>query len=323
MGTTVSIALHAAETTIPRAFQHLVQRMLLQGAGPRVYFYERFGYEDPHDLGIDALTRLEAVATSIVTSHRAIRVEMVYTLASGRGIVLDLNLYGKEFNLGWDVCYDGHIRLTLGLKPLSRPLKDALDDEPSPPQARLADLAEHVIMDSEALFFHACGAHDPTADIQHGAMYLECGWPSAEGCAMVYHRAAPEFARDFARIYAHYHWGISTPLLLERDVWQFQETDMAALRTYEPLEEAARKQPDRDIFADHEQLAFFSALDQETAQRLSALPAERIRALLHEVYQHEPELTCYDFGAQGLALTADPLSNVWRAYAYLGRAAPL
>ncbi|HMA37044.1 MAG TPA: hypothetical protein VKY74_21490, partial [Chloroflexia bacterium] len=219
MSTTIAIGAHVDPTHRPEAFVALIQRLLT-----RSYWVNALTHDKRWSHGLKAVApdlsapELLALARSITASDQALECEIAYQLTPQRTIAISVFLCGTQFLSGKEVLLNGPIRLSMGHNELARPLYNI------PPEQRtreeLTRLGMETLQDAEFLFFHVCGVLEKseTADrLEHAAMYQESGWPSPAQAGMVFHRQAREFARDFLRIYAEYHWQVPIPTTLGRN----------------------------------------------------------------------------------------------------------
>ncbi|ELS01077.1 hypothetical protein Xen7305DRAFT_00007780 [Xenococcus sp. PCC 7305] len=160
-------------------------------------------------------------------------------------------------------------------------------------------------------------------------MYYEAGWPCPLMSQMVYHKNPQEFARDFERIYADYHCGIPIPLLLppEMNIWQLSLQEIAELNEYKGFarrsgrkypagyksfskpQEFLPKQKETDI------MNFLEGLNKEKVQKLSKLPASKIKAKFAQIAEKElVEVRYRDYQERGAVLITGANLSVWRAY---------
>lgn len=322
MSTTISISLYAEPANIPEAFRALVERMLRRSILSTSVLRSKYAHREGRVLATYQLKRqLPALAATLPASDQGLEIQLEYELISGRRIALDLLLHGVGYEDGLEVQQSGPMTLRFSHSQLAQPLADLLSPNRVPTTVpALAQAGVEVLRDGEELFLRACGLlQDEVQDsmIQHGAMYLEAGWPSPAACAMVFHREVQEFGRDVARIYREYNHGLLIPMTLSDriDVWEVDKRPSGYLA-----------KPGRNNRAFYQQFSdppngsliqFLEQLDQRNVRKLSVLPRPQLKALLIAATQTLLDVESYDFNDQGLVLVTDPLSSVWRVYDYL------
>lgn len=355
MGLTLSIACHAEEGKVSKAYVALLNRILAQGSIKKVELHENYprgsdGYL-PEIIPSDSLTStISDLAESLVMSRNALIIEILYNLPSGKAIPLSVDFYGRSFDtlefdgvnygVGTRVRDESHILITLSFNLLARELRDLYRDM----NATGMEVSESVLLQTENktvedainIFFTACGLSEEShveTYIDHAAMFHEYGWPSPVCCQMIYHKNLQEFSRDFERIYAGFNWGILTSHLLEPDIdiWQFSSTGIEGvklssgsdpgrnyLESYRYFSKPQGFSPD---FKEDDIVKFLESLDEETTKKLSKLSVKFMKEALQDAEDYLPEILYWDKGSRGAALTTGTLLSLWRAYQHVAQLA--
>lgn len=351
MSMTISMSFFPSEGNRVKAFASMIRRLLPNAEICKIQKHEqRYRY---HSKQLDfetLMSTLEAPGSeSFADSEDSFSIRLSYnTLVSGEPVPLDLELYGKGYQMGLYVRDDSCIRLHAQDSGLWSSLKSIERDMSwtgleVPDHLQMAAW-EKTSGDTEVLFLQACGFSsikdaagwsweiDKETYIDHAAVYYESGWGDPLTCQMVYHRDPQEFAKDFERIYADYHWGIAMPLLyvLNRDIWQLSDSEIASLNEYKGFARRSGKQYPGSYkyfskprkFAPEmnelDALNFIETLDKDKIQQLVKLPVSHIKKVFSAIAESElPEVRYRDFDEQGSVLLSIPRMSIWRAYQYL------
>ena len=356
MSKTISMSFFPSKGNSIKAFASMVRRITSDNSIQKIKWHKKYCDFNSEKIDFDTLmsTIESPESESLAESKDSFAVQLGYTTASGELIPVDINFYGKSYQLGITVRDDSSLQVLTEDSDLWRLMKSISRDMSwtglDAPEHLKAEAVEKANKDSELLFLKCCGFSLKQEDssswkwnyeeenyIEHGAMYYESGWSCPLRCQMVYHKDPKEFAKDFERIYADYHWGVSMPLLygLEKDIWQLSETEIASLNTHQlnkqksvsrrcgkkypggykyfsrPLE-FAPEQTEMDA------VNFVESLDKKKVQQLSQLPVSYIKDVFSAVAESElPEVRFHDFGEHGMVLLSGANLSVWRAYRYL------
>lgn len=319
MSTTISISLYAEQDCVPKLLYDLIDRMGKQSLIRGIKLHEGFYLKNVEEVNAQDRQHLMGVAEKIQFSNRMLRLDMGYQLRSGREVGIDVVVPGTKFERGHEFAVNGPLTISLSLNAVSRPLKDLVEQpDYRRDEAKLLTISTAVQRDWDEIFFRACGVQEVNPErccVEHGAMYLELGWPSAVGCAMLYHQDKKEFARDFLRVYREFFLGDTLPKMLAEDFDLedglagngSQRNDRVSLAFYKQFDT-----PGGDSLVE-----FLNDLDVETARSLAQLSGEEVDELLQEASKEIIDIAYFDFGSDGGALVASPLASVWRAYQYI------
>ncbi|MEM7759536.1 MAG: hypothetical protein AAF298_15630 [Cyanobacteria bacterium P01_A01_bin.40] len=350
MSKTITMSFFPAEGNRVKAFALMIRRLLTNAEVCKIRRHEqRWRYESPQ-LDFDTLMSILETpeSESFADSEDSFSVVLQYKLASGELVPLDLDFHGIGYQMGHTVRNDSCIELSAQDSGLWRSLKQISRDIVwtglDVPEHIKSAAAEKANLDTELLFLHACGfIHNQAPEsysweieeetyIDHAAVYYESGWSSPLLCQMVYHKDPYEFAKDFERIYADYHWGITMPLLysLKKDIWQLSKSEIASLNEYKGFARRCGKeyQGDYKYFSRQRELApelaeldsvnFVESLDQSKIQQLVKLPVSHVKEVFSAIAESElPEVRFRDFDEQGMVLLSGAYMSIWRAYLYL------
>ena len=350
MSKTIAMSFFPSKGNRIKAYASMIRRLLPNAVVCKIRRHEqRQRYESPQ-LDFDTLmSMLEAPESeSLADSEDSFSVVLGYTSASDESVTLDLNFYGKGYEMGHYARDDSSIMLTAQDSGLWRSLKNIMWDKVltglDAPEHLIAAAAEKANLDTEVLFLQACGFTlnqgaesysweiEEETYIDHAAVYYESGWACPLTCQMVYHKNPQEFAKDFERIYADYHWGITMPLLyaLDKDIWQLSKSEIASLNEYRGFARRCGKEypggykyyskPQK--FAPElnelDAVNFVESLDKDKIQQLVKLPISHIKEVFSAVAESElPEVRFRDFDDKGMVLVSGVKMSVWRAYLYL------
>lgn len=313
MSTTISISLYEKPENVPKLLGALL-RSLEERSIPRgIELHEGFYLQNVQRIEVRNSAHIEELMWENKDSNKMLNFNMSYQLLSNRKVGIDLKVPGCKFNNGHNYAENGPITISLSLNDISRPLKDLIR-QPNHrfDEKELLEVSELVQRDWDEVFFRACGLYtalDRTHYAQHGAMYIESGWPSAIGCSMLYHRDKREFAADFLRIYREFNFGENMPDLLvsenrinkTKDVNYDKESNLAFYKQFDSYQEVSI-------------IDFLYQLDMENVLALSSLPVEDIDMLLQESSNELIDVKYCNFGEKGGALISSPLHSVWRVY---------
>ena len=356
MSTTISMSFFPSEGNTVKTFASIIRRLIpdVEAINSIKRHKKYWKYESPQ-LDLDTLMSIIGSPGSehLADSEDSFAVELGYTLASGKQIPLDINFYGKGYEMGLYARDDSNIRLTAQDGDLWRSLKTIARDMSwtglDVPQHLKIAAWEKVNLDTELLFLKACGFTlnqgseswdwDIEAEnyIDHAAIYFECGWPCPLRCQMVYHKNPQEFVKDFERIYADYHWGIAMPLLyaLDQDIWQLSKSEIVSLNEHQLTKQkrvakrCGKEYPEgykyfsrpREFapeLTELDAINFVESLAKNKIQQLVKLPLSHIKEVFSAVAESElPEVRYHDFDEQGMVLLTGAYMSIWRAYLYL------
>ena len=350
MSKTISMSFFPSEGNQIKAFASMIRRLLPSAEVCKIQRHEQHLRHESPQLDFDTLMSLfEALESeSLADSEDSFSVVLGYTSASGELVTLDLHFYGKGYEMGHYVRDDSSIRLTAQDSGLWRSLKSIMWDRVltglDAPEHLIAAASEKANLDTELLFLQACGFNlnqgeeswsweiEEETYIDHAAVYYESGWSCPLTCQMVYHKNPQEFAKDFERIYADYHWGITMPLLyaLNKNIWQLSKSEIASLNEYRGFARRCGKEypGDYKYFSKPRKFApdmneldainFIESLDKNKIQQLVNLPVSHIKEVFSAIAESElPEVRFHDFDDKGMALVSGVKMSVWRAYLYL------
>jgi len=348
---TISISLFTKDDNFVKAFADLVGYLTAKSDYIKIKRFQKYEITQGEELDLETLMAIleSPDSESLIYSEDAFSVDMRYTLASGAQTHLDINFYGKGYKGGHSARDNSSLRVTIGesglwqaRKETFRYTQDSDFDIPeylrgleikglTVPKHIRGELSGQINRDSEILFLKICGLweEDHESYIDHGVMYYEYGWPCPLTSQMVYHKNPQEFARDFERIYAKYHWGIPVPLLLlpEMDIWQLSQKEIAELNEYKGFaKRSGKKYPGDYKYVSRRQkflpeqreediMNFLEALDKEKVQKLSKLPPSQIKEKFTEIAEQElVEVRYRDYQEKGAVLITGANLSVWRAY---------
>jgi hypothetical protein len=347
---TITISIFS-KTDIVQAYASLVRRFTRKHNPRTVEQY----LEGRNCQEIDLATLMSILDSSdhqaLANSTHKFYVGVGYELFPDYFMPISIYFYGKNYGRGLQTRYDSSCQIHISYRDLWRivkfkprykkknenNLKFETGFEGIKPVLN-KNLVE-ANNNSANFFLTACGLLEPKDNsyIDHAAMYYLANCLSPLTNPMIYHRNPVEFARDFERIYAEYHWGIPTPLMLDSkiDIWKLTKAEINDLVTYldktdSPLKDYPRiytffSKP-HDILPEQKEsdlINFIESLDPETVKKLSKLSPSFIRQALANLEQELPEIHSYDFQSRGIALTSGVLMSVWRAYQYLAQLAAL
>lgn len=346
MSKTISMSFFPSEGNQIKAFVSMIRRLLTNA---EVCHERHWRNESEHPDFDTLMSILEAPKSELLAnSGDSFSVVLQYQSASGESIPLDLDFYGKDYKMGHYARDDSSIRLTAEDSGLWRSLKSITWDRVltglDAPEHLIAAASEKANLDTELLFLQACGfvlnqeeeswswEIEEETYIDHAAVYYESGWSCPLTCQMVYHKNPQEFAKDFERIYADYHCGITMPLLyaLDKDIWQLSKSEIASLNEHRGFARRCGKEypgdykyfskprkfaPDMDEL---DAINFVESLDKNKIQQLVNLPVSHIKEVFSAIAESElPEVRFHDFDDKGMALISGVNMSVWRAYLYL------
>jgi hypothetical protein len=321
MSTILSIALHIDDNVIPEAIKYLFNRLLQRGDVIGGTLCKKYSTGDWEILSIEELMNsIDRLNLDFIHSENALNIEVNYMLASGREILIDVDVYGKRFDAGWKVKFNGHVRLSTSTKEISRSLLQL--DRSSASIDRIGYLEEMVIRDTEELFLRSCGllTQDETPSfVMNGAMYQESGWSLIEGCFMVYHKDVEDFTADIGRMYAEYQWGIITSALLDRknDILSMDPAEIERRKTFEPAKLRVQKGVEQKWPGYEEKKRFFDTIAPSSVEKVAKISRNDLISLLRSLPVEVPTVLYYDFQTNGSVLTTSILSSLWPAYQYI------
>ncbi|AFZ36156.1 hypothetical protein Sta7437_2625 [Stanieria cyanosphaera PCC 7437] len=355
MGMIISISCIPQKHKVVQAYAALVRRLTVDNPSPEIKRHQITWSYDSERLDLATLMNIleSSDAESLAEGNEGFSVDTGYQLLSGEWIGISIYLSGKLYKNGLDVRYLGSLQITTEYSDLYHSVKlkprfkNKAANENNPKfswgyEGMKPVLNQKLIQanqSADALFLTACGLLEPEDNsyIDHAAMYYRYGWLSPLTNPMIYHRNPVEFARDFERIYAEYHYGISIPLLLNSgiDIWQLTQAEITDLVTYLGKTDSPVKNYPKtykllckphDILPEQKEsdiINFVESLDPETVKKLSKLSPDFIKQALANLEQELPEIHSYDFESRGIVLTSGVLMSVWRAYQYLAQLAAL
>lgn len=349
MSMTISMSFFPSDGNAVKAFASILRRLVVNAKVKKIKRHKKYQGDNVEKLDLDTLMLIieSPESESLADSRDGFSVELAYTLASGELIPLDLDFQSKGYMDGHYARNDSTLRLTVEDSSLWRSLKTISRDKVltglDAPEHLIA-AAEKANFDTELLFLQACGFTlnqgaesysweiEEETYIDHAAVYYESGWSCPLTCQMVYHKDPQEFAKDFERIYADYHWGITMPLLyaLDKDIWQLSKSEIASLNEYRGFARRCGKEypGDYKYYSQPQKFApelneldavnFVESLDKNKIQQLVKLPRSHIKEVFSAVAESElPEVRLRDFDDKGMALVSGVKMSVWRAYLYL------
>lgn len=315
MSTTITISIYVEPSIVTGAFEALLRRLYQRAVIKNVKVHEEyFNVEVPE---VHYWQRhLKSIIETIPTSNKMLELALEYRLKSGEIAAMDLLLRGDSYENGFELEVNGPISLSISDTQVNRSLTNILNH----PKEQV--FFEEVIptslttlKDWEEVFLRVAGIYGSYINehaVQHAAMYLESGWPSAVGCAMLYHRDKHEFARDFLRIYREYNFGENIPKMLSRNF------DLEEINIKRPLERIDTKYYEQFNDSDGDSLVkFLNSLDIDKAFKLASLSETEMNELLLLASKKIPEVTYIDSGLQGGALISQPFNSVWKVYKYI------
>ena len=361
MSMSISLSFFPSKGNTVKAFASVIRHLAPSAETHSVKRYRKSHGRDTEKLDLETLMSIleSPKSESLADSRDALYVDLGrYTLASGELAPLTIQFHGRGYESGVTAKNDSSLRISIDDSGLWRMMKSISRDMSwtglDAPEHLKAEAIEKANRDSELLFLKACGFSLKQEEdsqswnwdyeenyIDHGAMYYESGWSRPLRCQMVYHRDPQEFAKDFERIYADYHWGVSMPLLygLKKDIWQLSESEIHSLNTYQLSENhSASRRCGKQYPGDYkffsrpieyapeqtemDAVNFVESLDKQKVQQLSKLPVSYIKEVFSAVAETElPEVRFHDFGEQGAVLIGAANLSVWRAYRYLAELA--
>lgn len=306
VGDLLSIGIYSQEPKT--AFQKVAQQIFFGSESVKCELYRNSTTSTPVPVpDSDWLASDKAFARFDLEGADALLISGPHVLLSGDPVLVDFRLVGVRCNRGLAFQYEGFMKLSLELYDL------ILFPDGSWRRAALV-LPQKTQSDCDSLFLSACDVTN--GGVEDASMYLELGWASAGQCMMQYHREIREFIVDFMRMYAAFHWRVSTAHTFgPGESRLFAEPD--ALYKLEPsLDNPVRF---RDFLNNGNDCirAFFKRLDLDAIQRIQAVSPDFVRATLLRTPSHAPEVRTHDFGVNGFALCANPLVSLWRAYEHL------
>ena len=229
MSKTLSMSFFPSEGNTVKAFASLVRRITSDTEVNSIKWHKKYYRYESEQIGLDTLMSIleSPESQSLAESKDSFAVQLGYTTASGELIPLDIDFHGKGYMDGHYARNNSSMRITVEDSGLWRMMKSISRDMSwtglDAPEHLKAEAVEKANRDSELLFLIGCGfflkedstswkwEYEKETYIDHGAMYYESGWSCPLRCQMVYHKDPQEFAKDFERIYADYHWGITMP----------------------------------------------------------------------------------------------------------------
>ncbi|NQU22094.1 MAG: hypothetical protein HQ567_12480 [Candidatus Nealsonbacteria bacterium] len=252
---------------VAEQFVYLLRRLELRGEVEYSELFDRALGEKERNLSAADTHRLDFVQ-QVVDSDRCMELEMAFTLKSGRQTDLQLQLRGRNYSRGTRIAMEGPITVSVPGRAFQSAahrqaarewLQSLSEGRPKSQTGFLEQAPDHIISagevvfrDAKDLFLTIAGwGTAETKEVSHlaAAMFEELDWPIPMNCFMALHSDAREFCRDLARIYARYHWGISTPRMhggefsltaAERQKLDFEEPYSATLEDILPLAEDER-----------------------------------------------------------------------------------
>lgn len=325
MSTTVTIA------AWPEAGRHddILHRWLdddVQRPTPvRAVLHSRYWRRDRAELHFDGAPELASQLSrrGIFEGDVAAEVDCVWT-ADGLALPVTLFFVGRGFEGGraWRVDGQAYAKVSHGdmVGDLRRRLVPGWEADLEAGLAAAAAIDRWVDLFTSlcGLGVHVDPVHDPceVATVRHAAMYLEAGWPSPVGCAVVYHDRLTDFDLDYAHILECHRAGVGLPEVLARSAPTPHHQPVAAV----PPQKVPRAFYDQFDGGSGELLAFLDRLDDELVTHMSGLSEAAVRRLLQ--YATSRGNDCFiDLGPRGGLLFTDPLSSVFRVYQHMLSAA--
>jgi hypothetical protein len=321
MGTTITISLNAKSDDFYTIFLELLDRLATCASLTEAKIHNAFWRRDIQKLKIstdisESLLNIEV--SELLASKNALELNINYRLSSGRLSGITVYLIGSQFENGSEVNIDSHLKICIPHNQVSRPLRNLLpSSEKYISEDLIARESGNILIDWEEIFIKFCGIHnDRRAEnlVKHAAMYLESGWPSAVGCAMLYHSQLEEFMKDFLRIYAEYHVGYRGPKMFSASALLKGQTEEKPPEALRPGKETPKFYTQFDMPNNASIINFLNNLSERRAAELANHSVTDLRRFLMNIIQYLPEIKYRDFGRYGAALLVDPLSSIWRVY---------
>ena len=320
MGTTIAMAAYAKHDLVPELVHSIVKRLSERATIEKISIHKKYYMDDVETKEINKLDSLRSLAKDIQTSANFLEIDFIYTLHSGRITSLDLFMPGTKFERGFQYKANGPVVLTAQYKDISRPLYNSeLRKTYYLDESKHLEIARSVQDDWDELFFRICGLGFPSSvDVEHAAMFLETGWASSAGCAMVYHRSKNDFAKDIQYIARDYHNGELFHWMIRSEAERYKLFDHFHKSTEfireNNTERLARFFKQFDIYEGESVFAFLENLTVEKAQQLARLAQEDIELLIAEALDDVADVSYFDFGEAGAALLSSPKDSLWRVY---------
>ena len=302
MGITVTIDVIAPAGTMARLMEETVRR--LGGTASRTWHWSGVAGPENRELPDSAPNRLALFSTTL-ESDEAVVVDVAYRSSRGKVIATSASLSGRRFELGCRWRDEGPLTVTFSMSDLAEGfLQDRYGHPPAPPGTD-----DDAVENAQELFCVVCGALESGDQVlrpDHAAMYIEAMMRPPAACAMVYHRAPREFARDVRRTWLERTQGAS-PLNMW---WQGDETPWVIRKPTDSYDTIFyRGDSDRDA-----RFAWLEGLTERDADLADALDDAEISARLSAVEGERPFLRFLDFGQAGAAVVGSPFDTIWRAY---------
>jgi hypothetical protein len=331
MGIIMSIALHKDQAGAGEVFLSTLERLLRKGKLRSLELHERF-HDGKAKNTFEGIHQLNEIVRRIPVSDLQLESGLFYQLPSGKKVYVDLDLTGIDYESGFNVQFDGYVRLTVSLGDVYREVISEIGGayffrkELASEQKKLFTMKEYqqAAEDWHELFLNACGlipnaGQSLECTIHHAAMYFETVWMSPISCAMVYHSNKQEFGKDFLRIYRLYHYEdqLMTQLL------DNNKLDRVADLVPTPQEEKLKRYPLYDLLDGYQNTLskFMTELDFAACVELANLPIQEVDRLLNEAFVKVQDqefntfpLTYMDYKEQGAAILSIPNQSVWPMY---------
>ena len=187
------------------------------------------------------------------------------------------------------------------------------------PNMTYRNMVSPVISGLEELFIKCVGlGSDNNSNICYATLGLDIYSLTPFACSMVFHREINNFALDYNRLYRQYYQDFT----MEEMLRNLPNVDPSCVnrnyitRRINRINIIKKAYSDVTSNVDIGLLQFIQSLTIERSLYYSNMSKEFIRHTLTNL----PLSLCvntYDFGDNGIMLSSDPLTSVWRAYQYL------
>ena len=336
MSNEASISIHVPKADTVDTFLELAERICHQAHGDPIV--TEWTPNQHRDVCLDvASSGMTDLIGSTGDSERRVTIDLSYRAASGQIIPLEMTFNGAYFHHGNPWLLEGPIVLRFSMDDLEDPIRNCLKSGIGPemtPEGYLGvygpgyqQACGQVLADFEKISLRACGLAGigpAQTRVQSAAMYREYGWHMPPLCSMVYHRHHEDFARDFARTFANYRWGVAATRMMAPNVniWDLQSASLSRWEapTKEWYEEVLAKPQtewdhlDRLAF---ESLSMAESLDLDTAKCLSSLSGSFVRQRLLEMPRLASSDRYRDFEEAGGMLMGSIWTGLGGAYSWL------
>ncbi len=336
MSITLSISLHTKAERVPSAFIALIDRVADDSSIVEMDITaESIGSPRGCDARIGT-QEFSSIVDSVAVSDEMLHVGTAHTLPSGNDVYVSCELKGTQYMRGSRWAQNGAVTCWFSYGQMTRVMEEVRSQigrsvPASGEGIGYADMlsaaatGEVVVSDCEALFLACTGVVDNrvVADAFDSSLLYLDEWTPGPGCAMRFHRNAADFARDFPRMYALFHFQCAVPDLcrLSGKVAEYEALPPHPYRPSlkewcDPVDAAQRPRFYRANWA--RELQFYATLTRDAADRLVSLPESTVREQLKHFAETDLTVTFCEIDG-GVALTEEPLSTVLPVYEYLLR----